>query len=66
MIVVCTFVILYMAEDGYPAMQKQRCQSCHECSDLVAAYNESGPPHWYQDQMVVAGCIQRLEEATPA
>lgn len=64
MITICTFVILYLNTDGLPAAYRQK-STCRACAELVEAYLEAGPPHWYRDTMVVPGCIREDQEATP-
>ena len=56
----CVFVIMYLDVDGLPARYKQWTATCGECSALVAAYSEAGPPRWLGHQTTVTACMRSM------
>ena len=67
MIVTCTFVIWYSVH-GLSHQYRQPPTSCKDCSELIAAYLEAGPPEWLSEysNVVVPMCVRREMEADPA
>jgi hypothetical protein len=64
-IAICVFTILY-AEQGITKWMYQQTATCQECSDLVEAYLEAGPPKWLRHSTVAPMCVRRVEDARPA